>query len=408
MNGPDASAEETEAAERRKLAEFILPWQKRSLEALTPDRSLWASLLDGSIAGEGRLAEVNQALEVSTAQQDVRAASIAAAERRRLTALDSPWALDLLLPTLDRLTEALHRTGWERPRRPPLVACVFDGAVNGWAIDPGSPRHTLMVIPVGLFTFCNLAAKAIAHVPPRTEHPDGRGYGFELRPEKLRQSLDGDRVPAQRFCELVRAYMLEGHPDRAPRWLPRKSHLALHGTLLSVMELFLIGHEYGHVLLGHLDAPAPAEPGERHRLEHQADAAGLVGTARVLHAEDTDPVNALLGAHLFIRTTDIMERCLALLSGEDPAKQGEDTASHPCGAKRVAFLAHTLAPVELGEDLASAAREMCSFYDVILDDFAHTAENQAAALHRAGFQPHPVWRRGGRRPGEGAWPARAV
>lgn len=389
-------------ADRRRLGEWLLPLQQSALEAVTPNRQAWRRILEGS-GNDDWAQQVAVALEDASAGEAHRA-RVAAVAERRLTALDAPWVLEFVQEKLDALGKAAELLGSKPPVRPPLIATTMGGAVNGWAVDPGGASHTLILIPVGLCMFCNLAAKAIARVPPRRDGPDH--IGFDLRPDALRASLAADRTPALRFAEMVRAYLLEGRPDAARRWLPATSHVRLHETLLRSMEMFLVAHEYGHVQAGHLDLP-PQAPRDPHRCEHEADLAGLAATAQVLAMERTDEVNALVGAHLFLRGADIVARCHALLRGEDPAQACGDTPTHPAAAKRVALLAQ-LAGNIIGDAKAEGARELCGRYDIILDDFAATAEADMAALRQAGFGPHPVWRPAGRPPQQGAWPAVAL
>jgi hypothetical protein len=392
------------AADRRRLGEWLAPLQQAAWQALTPDKRAWRQALEGR-GGEAWAAEVSARLGEDDAAREARAARIAAAGEGRLTALDAPWALDLVADKLDAVAAAAQALGAKPPRRPPLLATTMGGSVNGWAVDPGAAGHTLILIPVGLCMFCNLAAKAIARVAPRTDVAPGR-FSFDLDPEVLRRSLDADREPSLRFAELVRAYLLQGRPDAARRSLPSAGHAPLHNTLLRAMEMFLVAHEYGHVSAGHLDLPADPPP-DLHRCEHEADICALAATARALHDEDTDPVNALVGAHLFLRTAGIVARCLALLRGEDPATAGGDTPTHPAAAKRIALLADLAGDI-LGQERAEDARDLCRRYDIILDDFAAAAEAQMGALRQMGAVPHGIWRPGGRAPQQGAWPALAL
>jgi hypothetical protein len=363
-------------------------------------------MIDGR-GNEAWGAAVEAALGLDDAARAARTARIAAAAQRRLTALESPWALDLVLARLDAASAAAITLGAKPPRRPPLIATTLDGAVNGWAVDAGAARHTLILVPIGLCMFCNLAAKAIAQVVPRTETGPGR-FSFEMDHKRLRAALEADPMPAQRFAGLVRAYLLEGRADRARRWLPTASHSPLQGTLLRAMETFLVAHELGHVQAGHLDRGAGAPPADHHAFEHQADVLGLATTAGALAEEGTDPVQALVGAHLFLRATGIVARALALLRGEDPADAGGDTPTHPAAARRAALLADAAEQGVLGAERGADARDLCGRFDVILDAFAATVEAQMVALRQAGFAPHPVWRPAGRAPGQGAWPALAL
>lgn len=389
-------------ADRRRLGEWLLPLQQAALEALTPDRQIWRRILEGR-GSDAWTAEVAAALGDEGVGEAHRA-RVAAVAGRRLTALDAPWVLEFVQEKLDALAASAESLGARPLARPPLIGTTMGGAVNGWAVDPGAATHTLILIPVGLCMFCNLAAKAIARVPPRNDGPDH--IGFDLRPDSLRASLAADREPALRFAEMVRAYLLEGRPDAARRWLPAASHAPLHETLLRSMEMFLVAHEYGHVQAGHLDLP-PDAPRDPHRCEHEADIAGLAATAQALANERTDVVNALVGAHLFLRGAAILARSLALLRGEDPALADGDSPSHPACAKRIGVLA-AIADRVIGEDRAAGARELCGRYDIILDDFAATTEAEITALVRAGFAPHGIWRPAGRAPQQGAWPALAL
>jgi hypothetical protein len=118
-----------------------------------------------------------------------------------------------------------------------------------------------------------------------------------------------------------------------------REHGALADLLCTSLEYFVMGHEYGHLVAGHLtdaDRRAGLVPGSQEvdALEYSwlqeldADARGLVlGVNALQKAKQVDLGLAFAGVDLFFSTMDVMDRAVALL------RTGEETTltlgSHP-------------------------------------------------------------------------------
>jgi hypothetical protein len=279
----------------------------------------------------------------------------------------------------------------------PVLGFLATGEINAVTLlAPGSRTH-LVVFEDELLDFTDRFSKAVAMAAP-IEGREGEKVSFSLDLDEVRHHLQHSPDAVHHFREVVLAYLLEGRPSAAPhRELPRGPH-KLAAILNDGMELFVLGHEYGHALSGHLtDQTAPRRmPGGdtdvtevtwKWDQEHAADVIGWTMCWQAM-SEDHDLALAHAGVELFFCASEVLERALPLLmTGRNDPRPASLT--HPPTASRRDFMREWLKD-GLKEGAEPALWLGSVIQEIVNVLWEHTAP-AILALHRQGVAPHPRW-----------------
>lgn len=141
----------------------------------------------------------------------------------------------------------------------------------------------------------------------------------------------------ERFSELVRHAIFSSIPNESPQYFLSGHATNLHFTLLQSLELFVVGHEYGHITAGHLkesNLRSHDINGKRieritpnWEMEFEADRIGLFLLIKSCNENSLMPF-CYLGPELFFTFLDLSERANNLLHlGKERRACGSDT--HP-------------------------------------------------------------------------------
>jgi hypothetical protein len=247
----------------------------------------------------------------------------------RSTKYEDSFTINYLSDLADQLERAgREHLGWHMPERP-LLGTLPTGRVNALTLlVPGTGEH-LVLFESEFTSFAHLAAKAVADVLPVRRTADG-GAEISLNLEEVSRGIAQRPEKAQRFGELVRAYLETGRPSRAPQSFLDPVQAFWAAMLSHSVELFALGHEYGHILRGHLGERRPAawlegsslsDPEElaySNQEEVEADAEGIsLSTAAVQIGEAgkiSNPVGlGFLGADFYFTMTYVLERAIYVL-----------------------------------------------------------------------------------------------
>ena len=113
-------------------------------------------------------------------------------------------------------------------------------------------RDYLIVISDGLFTFANLLSKSIGLLIKGNETEKNK-IAYSYSKESIENSLKNCHEAIIRFVDLIMAYVITGDPAKSKQYTPKKELWPILSLIRDAFELFVVGHEYSHVLLGHLD-----------------------------------------------------------------------------------------------------------------------------------------------------------
>jgi hypothetical protein len=242
---------------------------------------------------------------------------------------EDSFTLNLLSGLADQLERAgREHLGWHMPERP-LLGTLPTGRVNALTLlVPGTGEH-LVLFESEFTSFAHLAAKAVADVLPVRRTADG-GAAISLDLDEVAHGIAQQPEKARRFGELIRAYLETGLPTMAPHSFLDPVQAFWAAMLCHSVELFALGHEYGHILRRHLGERRPAawlggpslsDPEElaySNQEEVEADASGISLSIAAVQISEEGKINnpvglGFLGADFYFTMTYVLERAIYVL-----------------------------------------------------------------------------------------------
>lgn len=256
----------------------------------------------------------------------------------------------------------------------------------------------LVLFEDGLFGFANLMAKAVASMLPRTADDDTKGWTFSIDERAWRARLHEDDTPIQRMGEALFAYLVKGHPHAAQPYLLSPDYMNLAAHLRTAMELFVMGHEWGHILSGDLDpssvsrAQVGADVVEVVRLNYEKELrADSVGASLTLEANAQDGYDLAMGfwgIDLFFSCIDVVEKAVSLMRWGEIREFQSD--SHPPTLMRRQFLRDALKQ-SVGDTKAQGAIELAQVSEAIVHHSFETIQPVFLGLRSRGSRLAPGW-----------------
>ena len=281
--------------------------------------------------------------------------------------------------------------------QPMMFGALPTGRVNGMAVRVPDSAYVLILIHDGLFAFAGILADIVARAFPCTPWED-RKLRFSVGPKICVRELRADPQIGQQFLELLVAYLIWGNPRLAPRHLPEQRYLGLSSALRQSMETFVLGHEYGHVIAGHMGGG----PTRRRALasthvdeiatnwfqELEADVRGLELVVNVMMGQNYDLALGYWGTDLFFRVIDVVEQGVSILRTGSPEVGVSHT--HPPPALRneniLEVLKRSVSPEE-----AEMPIILCRSLEAIVEALWADAEPHLREMHLAGVGLAPIW-----------------
>lgn len=312
------------------------------------------------------LAAFKQKLAAALAAQDE------AGDLGQLLPYQNPSSYRLMADLAAKVEAAAQDLGCAIPMRPTFGTIVHPSP-NGRAIPVDSDTECLIVLHDDLFMFAYLLSKAVISAFPANLTDDER-IGFSSL--DWREELNRKPIIAERFKQaIICAVCSPGGTGDAPSYLVEDSHMQLATLLARGVELFVVAHEYGHIIRGHLSCGKRAscmiddlnqEVIEQNYLQEiEADCWGLSLTIRARQMEGLDLALSYIGADFFFTCAEILENGLAIFRTGQEAVFLSD--SHPPPDMRRAALRtvlrnqvgdHANGPIELAERLAEVAKAL--------------------------------------------------
>lgn len=280
------------------------------------------------------------------------------------TRLDSPWAYHQISLLIDQVKETANRLGLETGEFP-LHATVPTGQVNAMAVKLECSSKTFLLFDSQLLTFCNLVAKLYAQcLAPNENFGSGN-------PKIMRAVIEGTPEIVIRLKRVLEAFFRTGRPGTSPPFPVDTTSASLSHIFRTGMELFVVGHEFGHFYAGHLGkvaqqlnvvAPDLSFP-ESHIEEFEADYLALVLTIHALKKEGYE-VRMIVGAiKLFFSTLDLAKRYADFLSyGPNRKFVSEENDSHPSNESRKRAIDQAVEKMFVEEEDVQSAQQ---FYMLI-------------------------------------------
>ncbi len=144
--------------------------------------------------------------------------------------------------------QAATRLGYEVSEEV-TVGVLPTGLVNGWAFTV--PAGGLIVaIDDGFFLYVYLLAKTVALFYKVSVNP--RGWQLSLAEEDIVQSVRTNEEASRWWLEALVSAFVYRYPNIAPQHSLGDQRNLLAAELTTTVELFVVAHEYGHLISGHL------------------------------------------------------------------------------------------------------------------------------------------------------------
>ncbi|MEU1546187.1 hypothetical protein [Nocardia sp. NPDC005745] len=238
--------------------------------------------------------------------------------------------IEAAIPTL--FPDGLPRLGGR-----PLVRPLRTGQLNAvCTLTPGRSDAYLVLVEDQMEEFWRKLSAAVAWAIPRGPVHDGHLRDYQLGVSGVTERIESDPDVLARFVDAITGYAVTGRFDRTESYamLP-PGYLNFANMLGQSLENFVIGHEYGHILFGHLHKTAPSRgvlPIDdvstltySWKQELEAD---FIGMGLAINCADAYPVElSFLGISLFFDALDVMDRAVSLLeTGDENVRQ---LGSHP-------------------------------------------------------------------------------
>jgi hypothetical protein len=277
----------------------------------------------------------------------------------------------------------------------PLLGTLPTGQINAMTLRvPGSDDY-LIVFEWQLFLFALLLSKAVARALPLRQTED-EGFSFSAQKDDIAQRIDSDKSVVYRFADVLLAYAATGEPSRARPYLPEVHYGRLADVLRRSMELFVMGHEYAHIILGHLSSAQSTETtlSEAEMLEYswvqeyQADMMGSSLMIRAMLRGGMDASMSYWGCDFFFSAIDVMDKAVSVLKGEE--ETAVKLGSHPPTKERREMLRRVL-PEIIGEKHANDALGLSRILEDVTDLLWQRTRPVIAEARSRGVRPAPWW-----------------
>jgi hypothetical protein len=280
----------------------------------------------------------------------------------------------------------------------PAFGSLPTGQVNAMTVAIPDGSGYVVLFEDQLFMFALLFSKALARAIPLDSQDDG-GLHFSTDLERVRRRIDEDPSVVDRFADVVLAYAIHGQPSRARQYYPEAAYGYLSDVLRESMETFVLGHEYGHVIAGHLERAEPvgralsAEEVDEVNFdwdqEYEADYLGVALTLAAMNRErHVDASLSFWGADVFFSVMDVMDRAVSLL------RYGDETVTvlgtHPPSAERRAVIRAAL-PTLLEAEQARSAIALAEALQAASELLWEKTRHYVVAAAAKGARVAPKW-----------------
>lgn len=265
------------------------------------------------------------------------------------------------------------------------------GQVNGFAVSVNQSKYKLVILSEGVFGFFHLLTKAIGGlfcVP-------GSPGTIMLDKLKILQVLDYSGIIWDRVFDLVMVYAVYQDPYQAKQYADNENADCKMGDYLrNAVEIFLMGHEFGHIIHRHLDA-RKIEQGNAHEIvlnhfqEFEADNIGLNLSMDVAINKNIGTAIGFAGADFFFSSMHFFEKCLGLLKHGKVTEITNMYGTHPPFKLRRDFIRGLLANMDQQE--RNEILDFAATLDLVLNSLFEKLKPAIINAHKKGIRPGSLW-----------------
>jgi len=300
-----------------------------------------------------------------------------------------------------QIGEAATELGYDIPLHL-QIGTLPTGEANAKAIPFRKSGEYLVTFNSGLLVLALLLSKAFTRLLPPEGVRDERLL-YSMAEEDWQRSLAENPQIVCRFQEVIFACLFTGDPHNAPQYLSEEPYGTLAGWLLEPTTLFVMGHEYGHIIRGRLgtdqDAATPTQNDkgqsgkddseEKAQLiklvtrnwqqEFEADVRGLELMIKARAKQGYGLALSYWGAEFFLICAQIVENSVSVMRTGEESDPKQGAVTHPPAGARRANLRQVLqnsypkhltqAPIQLVEHLERIAEVLWAQTKPALQEF---------------------------------------
>jgi hypothetical protein len=312
------------------------------------------------------------------------------------TPYEDPATYSILRRLVESIEQACMISGITLHNRP-VFGTLQSGQINALTVKvPGDGSH-IVLLERQMMRFVWFLCKSLTvAIDPNVLSQSSSSVDFvgDL-PERLQQ----DSSAVDEFVNVLLTYVITGCPAGSDT-LPPPSKEPWLIMLLTAVEMFIIGHEYGHVEAGHLNDVSycrrilgACEVDEAAYLWSQEFEADLVGSAisiHTLHKVHRMPLGlAFCGSDIFFNALDRMDCAISILA---TGKEGIiRAASHPPALSRRDKLRSNISRVMYGKDGAFPL-DVAVNLELLFNELWTRAKPKLEQAHALGYRPASCWR----------------
>ena len=301
------------------------------------------------------------------------------------TPYEDPNLYAILLEMSDDIEAALKAKNLLTPTRLVLGTLPTNTLAASSIALPATHEH-IVLFESGLFDFAFRMSKIAALVFP----PIDAGTGWFSKDVDLDRGVEEHPEVLDELQATLYAYLVQGDPRRAPSPTIADRHVMTAATLLRSLELFVLGHEYGHIVASHSDDVGP-NPSADATIRYDWDdeyGADSVGVSLMTAVMDDFPL-AFWGAVHWFSCQEVFDRCRAILANGayDPKVV---SPTHPPNLARSRQLRVVARELRAGPETERAIR-LADQVDSFWSRLWQVSEPYWVEMYQQGKRPAAIW-----------------
>jgi hypothetical protein len=257
---------------------------------------------------------------------------------------------------------------------------------NAWAGQIENSDEYLIILQTGLRDFTNIICKPLARIVVRLGEKLRQLAGeTEATRKFLHRHLGPDADALDDLTRVFSSYLFGGNVLSAPIGYDKTPELRMiSGALETAANLFVLGHEYGHVLQGHL---FPSGRDDNWEMEFSADQIALELMLES-HERYRPVIPSFCGAAVLMTAWDVLYRCERFVDDETAAKS--IPSLHPPIADRFERLCANLR--ERRSSDPTVELELSAGLKAVVECSLQPMKDLISQKMSSGWRPHAQWR----------------
>lgn len=323
--------------EFKKVEHEILAWHNASMDRNFKD--LLAKHIAQIQENEEKLSVEEMQIQISETEAYIESRKA----KNTPSKFQDKISYSIIEPKLEEISKAATSLGIKNAPNV-LLATLYTEQVNAVAMRMKKTGEYIICFESQLFSFLNRFVKIIVLSIPEVKTNDPDKFGLCFLKEEVEKHVKEFPLIKALFTDLIFSFAVGGNVNDAQNF-DLDFGRNIHATyILRATELFVMGHEYGHIVKGHLTtglnseieiANLTAEEIERKwENEYEADTLGLFFMIKVLHDEHFMEDFSLIGADLFFILTEITEKARSIIKFGHENGSGKKTNHPPAKLRR--------------------------------------------------------------------------